>query len=139
VTDLFDAIAYNWLVLATDGHAKNYSLLLSGRQVRLAPLYDIASALPYVDHPRKARMAQKIGGEYRPMYIRRRHWERLAPPLGLDPSEACTRIVSLAERLPDAFADAARGSNLTTDERRVAAAIRDQITAWATERVRELV
>lgn len=44
VARFFDALVYSWLVLATDGHAKNYSLLLSGHQVRLAPLYDVASA-----------------------------------------------------------------------------------------------
>ena len=135
---LFDAIAYHWLVLATDGHAKNYSLLLSGHQVRLAPLYDIASALPHLEHPRRARMAQRIGGEYRPVYIRRRHWERLARPLGLDPDEGCARIVSLAARLPDALADAAHKSNLTADERRVADTVRDQITSWAGARALEL-
>jgi len=43
---LLRAVAYNWLILCTDAHAKNYSLLLSGRQVRLAPLYDLASAPP---------------------------------------------------------------------------------------------
>ncbi len=42
-----DALIWNWLIAGTDAHAKNYSLLLAGDQVRLAPLYDIASALPY--------------------------------------------------------------------------------------------
>ncbi|HEY5873986.1 MAG TPA: HipA domain-containing protein [Ilumatobacteraceae bacterium] len=131
-------MVFNWLVLATDGHAKNYSLMLSGHQVRLAPLHDIASALLHLDHPRKARMAQKIGGEYRPGFVQRRHWQRLARPFGLDPDEACARIVSLAERLPDALTDAAHESSLTTEERHVADTISNQITAWAGERVLEL-
>lgn len=41
------ALGFNWLIAGTDAHAKNYSLLLSGPDVRLAPLYDIASILPY--------------------------------------------------------------------------------------------
>jgi hypothetical protein len=41
------ALAFNWLIASTDAHAKNYGLLLAGRQIRLAPLYDIASILPY--------------------------------------------------------------------------------------------
>jgi serine/threonine-protein kinase HipA len=106
--------------------------------VRLAPLYDVASALPHLDYPPKARLAQKIGGEYRPSFIRRRHWERLARPLGLDLDEACIRIGSLAERLPDALADAAHSSDLTDDEQRIADTIREQITHWAGERVRDL-
>ncbi len=42
------AIAFNWIVAGTDAHAKNYALLLgSESRIRLAPLYDLASALPY--------------------------------------------------------------------------------------------
>lgn len=44
---LLDAIIFNWLICGTDAHAKNYGLLLEKDEVRLAPLYDIASALPY--------------------------------------------------------------------------------------------
>ena len=138
VARFFDALVYNWLVLSTDGHAKNYSLLLSGHQVRLAPLYDVASAFPYLDHPRKARMAQKIGGEYRPSFIQRRHWERMARSLGLGSDEAHARITALAERLPDALGDAANESHLTVDEQRIADTIRDQISSWAAARVDEL-
>ena len=137
VLRFFDALVYNWLVLATDGHAKNYSLLLSGHQVRLAPLYDVASALPHLDHPRKARMAQKIGGEHRAWFIQRRHWERMARSLGLGSDEAHARITALAERLPDALADVAGESHLTVDEQRIAGTIRDEISRWAAERAGE--
>ena len=58
-----DALIWNWLVAGTDAHAKNYSLLLSGGDVRLAPLYDIASALPYDKHERELKFAMKIGGD----------------------------------------------------------------------------
>lgn len=138
VARFFDALVYSWLVLATDGHAKNYSLLLSGHQVRLAPLYDVASALPHLDHPRKARMAQEIGGEDRPSFIQRRHWERMARSLGLGSDEAHARITALAERLPDALADTASESHLTVDERRIADTIRDQIVIWAAGRAGDL-
>jgi len=54
------------LIAGTDAHAKNYSLLLSGPQVRLAPLYDVASILPYDEFDlRKVKLAMKIGGEYK--------------------------------------------------------------------------
>ncbi len=33
-----DALLYNWLIVGTDAHAKNYGLLLSGATVRMAPL-----------------------------------------------------------------------------------------------------
>lgn len=60
-----EALALNWLLAGSDAHAKNYSLLLSGPQVRLAPLYDVASALPYRDFDApKFTMAMKVGGTY---------------------------------------------------------------------------
>ena len=40
-------LIFNWLIAGTDAHAKNFSLLIApGPQIRLAPLYDLASALP---------------------------------------------------------------------------------------------
>jgi serine/threonine protein kinase HipA of HipAB toxin-antitoxin module len=49
VNRFVNALAYNWIIGSTDAHAKNYSVLLSGLQVRLASLYDVASTLPYDD------------------------------------------------------------------------------------------
>src|SRR5260221_14279981 len=77
-----DALAWNWLIAGTDAHAKNYSLLLAGGQVRLAPLYDIASALPY-EHERGLRFAMKIGRDYR-VFFYGNPWGKAADELGLD-------------------------------------------------------
>ena len=75
-----DAVGFNWLIAGTDAHAKNYSLLMAaGRSVRLAPLYDVASILPYGDTDlHKAKLAMKIGGEYQLLLIGLRHWQKLA-------------------------------------------------------------
>ena len=72
-------------------------------QARLAPLYDLASALPYPQQipPRKATMAMKIGSSYRIQQIRRRDWEKLARELRLTPSGVLDRIANLAGRIPD--------------------------------------
>lgn len=57
---------FNYLVGATDAHAKNYSLLLGGKDdALLAPLYDVASGLAYEGLRRKGRLAMAIGGENR--------------------------------------------------------------------------
>lgn len=101
-----DALIWNWLVAGTDAHAKNYSFLLSGGDVRLAPLYDIASALPYDKHERELRFAMKIGGDYR-VYPHRNTWERAAADLRLNADAVLERVVRLAYDAPDAFADAA--------------------------------
>jgi serine/threonine-protein kinase HipA len=102
-----DALALNWLIAGTDAHAKNYSLLLSGRQVRLAPLYDVASVLPYDDVDiREMRLAMSVGGEYRLELVSGRHWRKLAKQIRLDGDTLVGRVWDLAERLPDAFARA---------------------------------
>ncbi len=101
----FDALAFNWIVAGTDAHAKNYSVLLSGAQVRLAPMYDVASALPYDDtYLPKLKMAMRIGGEYGVSKVERRHWHRFAETVGLDPDQAIQRIDNMASQISDAFA-----------------------------------
>jgi serine/threonine-protein kinase HipA len=107
VQSFVDAIAFNWLIAGTDAHAKNYSLLLGkGAGVRLAPIYDLASILPYrtVDL-RKVKLAMKIGGEYRLMNIGLRHWQRLATELHLDEGTIIDRIRVMASTLPDHATD----------------------------------
>lgn len=100
-----DALIWNWLIGGTDAHAKNYSLLLAGDQVRLAPLYDVASALPYATSERELRLAMKIGGRY-DIYPRRNPWPRTASELGLDGEALTARAVELAAAVPEAFAAA---------------------------------
>lgn len=105
----FEALAFNWLIAGTDAHAKNYSLLLSGRQVRLAPLYDVASVLPYEEIDlREEKMAMSIGKEYRLEWIAARHWVRLAEAFQLDVDVAMSRLREMAETVPGCFARAAR-------------------------------
>jgi len=101
-----DALAWNWLIAGTDAHAKNYSLLLSGAGVRLAPLYDLASALPYNVHERRLRFAMKIGGDYR-VYPYQNTWRAAATEVGLEPELMLQRVKALSEVAADAFRDAA--------------------------------
>ncbi len=50
-----------WLVGATDGHAKNFSVALSpGGRFRLTPLYDVLSAQPSVDEGQIRRNQMKL-------------------------------------------------------------------------------
>jgi serine/threonine-protein kinase HipA len=111
-----DALAWNWLIAGTDAHAKNYSLLLAAGQVRLAPLYDVASALPYGSHEKKLRFAMKIGRDYQ-VFPRRNPWPRVAQDLGLDGDRVVDRVMGLAERAPDAIADAASATDVQALER----------------------
>ena len=100
-----EALAFNWLIAGTDAHAKNYSLLLAARaQVRLAPLYDLASSLPYAAevNPHKAKLAMKIGSKYKIKDVVGRHWSACARELGLPPTELLERIGTMASLIPDA-------------------------------------
>ncbi len=109
----FEALVYNWLIAGTDAHAKNYSVLIVKRTVRLAPLYDLISTLPYpktVD-PRRAKLAMKIGGKYLLRGkggVTARSWEKCAAEMELDPEEARSRILNLAGKVPVAAAAVAR-------------------------------
>jgi serine/threonine-protein kinase HipA len=111
-----DAMIWNWLIAGTDAHAKNYSLLLAGDQVRLAPLYDIASALPYGADDHKLRFAMKIGESYE-VYVRRNPWPRTARDLNLDGEMVNDRVRELAGVAPDAFAEAARAPEVRSLDR----------------------
>ncbi len=102
----FEALAWNWLIAGTDAHAKNYSLMLVGGQVRLAPFYDIASALPYGAHERKLRFAMKLGGDYR-VYPHSNPWPSAARELGLDGERALERVRRLAGLAAEAFSASA--------------------------------
>jgi serine/threonine-protein kinase HipA len=105
-----DAIALNWLIGGPDAHAKNYSILIgAGGQTRLAPLYDLASALPYPKLDlHKTTLAMKLGGEYRLRAIGPRQWHKLASELRLDPTRTRDRVRELATRIPDGAATVRR-------------------------------
>ena len=111
------AIAFNWVVGGTDAHAKNFSCLIGARgRATVAPLYDLASTLPYPGRylPRR-KLAMKIGGESRLGYIRVRHWERFAAEVGLPPEDVLEICESVATATPDRLADvvaAARSEGL---------------------------
>jgi serine/threonine-protein kinase HipA len=98
-----DVLAFNWLIAGTDAHAKNYSILHGGAgRVRLAPFYDLLSALPYDDmDPRRIKMAMKIGGKYRMRDIGWLEWRKLAQDLRLNPHVVLTRIADLAAGMLD--------------------------------------
>ncbi len=105
-----DALILNWLIGGTDAHAKNYSLLIGGGGlVRLAPLYDLASIFGYQDiDPAKARLAMKVGGEYRIRDINLPQWRKLAAEIRIDADVLVGRIHTMAAELPDRLADEIR-------------------------------
>lgn len=77
-----------WLLAATDGHSKNYSIQLqAGTTFTMTPLYDVLSAWPVIGRGARqlplqdARLAIALTGRnkhYRLQEIQGRHWQQLA-------------------------------------------------------------
>lgn len=82
-----------WLLAATDGHAKNFSLTIEpGGRFRMTPLYDVLSVYPILGHkaglldPHDAQLAMAVAGKNRHRRlgdIRRRHWNATARACGV--------------------------------------------------------
>lgn len=132
VNRFVDALAFNWIIGGTDAHAKNYGLLLSGPRVRLAPLYDVASALVYDDlYLPKLPMAMKIGGECRFEATSGRHWRGFATANGLDPDQIIARVERLAERTPEAFTTVATSKDVKALRSELPSRLAERIAARA--------
>jgi serine/threonine-protein kinase HipA len=104
VDTLVDASIFNWIVGGADAHGKNYSLLLSrGGGARLAPIYDVASILPYAPQIafQQVKLAMKIGDEYRLSQIGLRQWARFAAENRIAFDHVRERIAAMAAQLPD--------------------------------------
>ena len=82
-----------WMLAATDGHAKNFSIHIepAGR-FRLTPIYDVLSAYPILGRgpnqldPHNAALAMAVSGKTRHrklLQIRRRHWNETARACGI--------------------------------------------------------
>ncbi|MGA0614354.1 HipA domain-containing protein [Paracoccus sp. KR1-242] len=91
--DFLAAQIFFWMIGATDGHAKNFSIFHAPGGFRMTPLYDILSAEParaagHIRH-QQMQMAMAVTGSrrhYRIDQIHPRHFERTAREAGLGPA-----------------------------------------------------
>ena len=105
-----DALAFNWI--STRGPTPTPRTTRSSTPAtrpRLAPLYDIASALPYdTSQGHKLGLAMKLGGEYRLLETDRPStWKKVAEEVGLPHDAVVARVARLAEDIGPAFAEVA--------------------------------
>lgn len=110
----FQAQLLYWMLAATDGHAKNFSVFIEARgRFALTPLYDILSAYPVLGYgpneiaPEKVRMAMSVRGHHRHYHwqrILRRHWETTALACNLG-AEIEPLLGELVERTPAVIAE----------------------------------
>jgi serine/threonine-protein kinase HipA len=114
----FQAQVVFWLLCATDGHAKNFSLFLRpGGRYQLTPLYDVLSAYPILGEgpaklsPFKAKMAMAIrskSAHWKMREILRRHWLAVGERHGVttpDGRDARFVVDDLVERTPQVIQD----------------------------------
>ena len=104
-----------WLMAATDGHAKNFSIFLErGGGFHMTPLYDVLSVWPIIGNgtnqvsPRRAKLAMAIRSNagsknthYHLHEIHTRHWQTLAQQSGVP--DAFDHMVALVLLVPDAL------------------------------------
>lgn len=99
-----------WLIGATDGHAKNFSIFLSpGGRYHLTPLYDVLTAQPSFDggqiDRRQMRLSMSAGTNrhYRISGVRGRHFIQTGRAAGLAESVVVKAIEEMAETAPRAL------------------------------------
>lgn len=93
-----------WLIGATDGHAKNFSVFLGpGGSYRLTPLYDILTAQPSLAAgqvgQRQMRLAMAVGAKnhYRLDRVQGRHFLQTGEKAGLPKTLAREALAVMAE------------------------------------------
>ena len=97
-----------WLLAATDGHAKNFSIfLLPGGGYRMTPLYDVISVWPVIGNGpnrvawQEAKLAMAVRSKnvhYELARIQTRHWQGLAQRSGTKGTwEAMQALVARVE------------------------------------------
>ena len=99
-----------WLIAATDGHAKNFSIFLNPQgHFSLTPLYDILSTQWQYDRSqivRKSfRLAMAIGRnrQYNVTQISPRHFEQTAKQAGFSLSSLHDLMTEIFKQLPNAI------------------------------------
>jgi serine/threonine-protein kinase HipA len=110
-----------WLIGATDGHGKNFSIFLGeGGRFMLTPFYDVLTAQPFFDahqiQKKQMKMAMSVGdnNHYKMEEINGRHFRQTVKKSGLPDyisqeaieeilNKADTVIKSIEEKLPSNF------------------------------------
>jgi serine/threonine-protein kinase HipA len=104
-----------WMLAATDGHAKNFSLFHErGGTYRLTPFYDVLSAWPIIGRgpnqldERKVKLAMAVrdkNAHWKLNEIKPRHWDAVAKLAGIGDARAI--IANFVDKAPSAVSAAA--------------------------------
>lgn len=129
-----------WLIGATDGHAKNFSIFLHpGGGYALTPLYDVLTAQPSLDarqiERKQMKLAMSVGNNnhYSIDEIQTRHFFQTGEAAGLSPSLVRGAVEDIAARMEGALASLE--GELTAD---FPPALHESVTAGVQRRMRVL-
>lgn len=106
--EFYQQLVFNVFARCSDAHAKNYSLVLDNRSVKVSPLYDAASTVLY---PLPQESAMSIDGEYEFGKITDAGLIAEAETLGLDKDFAVGVVNKIKSGIIDAFSDASKEIN----------------------------
>jgi serine/threonine-protein kinase HipA len=139
IATLYKAQILFWLLGATDGHAKNFSIFLKpGGGFEMTPLYDVLTVQPSVDRRQvrlnQFKLAMAVGARrhYRVRDIHGRHFVETGRAIGLSRPAIETVFGEIHGRFEQAFRAAERVLP------RAAAHIHESVRAGADERLRLL-
>lgn len=99
---LFEALVFTVATANTDAHAKNYSVIHLGRQMRLAPLYDLGSNVLY-DGSQPLTSAITLGGERSFDRIGRGELLKVAKTLRVDQAAAVGSVDRIRAGVAEAY------------------------------------
>lgn len=98
-----DMVIFNTVVGAPDAHARNFAVMLDGDSVRLAPMFDSATALGHATSGERVT-AMSVGGEFRPHLLTAKQWAAFAGDVGLADEYVRDRVEYFASETPAAIA-----------------------------------
>lgn len=107
--DFFKSQIIFWLIGATDGHGKNFSIYLRpGGGIALTPFYDVLSAQPAFDKKQipnnRYKLAMSVGTsrKYKILHIWGRHFVETAREAGFGKTQIKAMFDEIRDRAPDA-------------------------------------
>lgn len=108
-------LAFNVAFGNSDAHAKNYSVLLAGKQVQLAPLYDTVPVHFWPEF--ENTFAMSVGSAQHPAELVEDNWRTFAKDSGLDGDMVCHEAFTVMSRVAERYEDIFREGG--TDQARM--------------------
>ena len=97
IRDFLDAVIFGTLTGNADAHSKNFSFLYSGKERRLAPLYDQVCTLAWSELSK--RLSMKIGTAATLSEVSPEHFRQLATSARLSWPLVRERVITMADRV----------------------------------------